>query len=142
MKKWRVCYDYAMQTFPGLKFEGSQWLCGWRIVISGIFLGILGVCVAVSEAGGEHRPNVVVILADDLGYGDLSAYGGWIRTPKIDQLAKSGMLMTDFHSKELDRTFDKVIFLEALFGASEQMPGSRAAMRAWRGRGPRRSRCI
>ena len=85
-----------MQTFAGLKFGRSQRLCGLLIVVSGIFWGILGVCVAESEGG--HRPNVVVILADDLGYGDLSAYGGWIRTPNIDQLAKSGMRMTDFHS--------------------------------------------
>lgn len=48
----------------------------------------------------ERRPNVIYILADDLGYGDIGAFNseGKIRTPFIDQLAKEGMLFTDAHS--------------------------------------------
>ncbi|MGY8731290.1 MAG: sulfatase-like hydrolase/transferase [Pirellulales bacterium] len=44
------------------------------------------------------NPNVVLIMADDLGYGDLSCYGGWIQTPHIDAIAKQGILFTDYHS--------------------------------------------
>jgi uncharacterized sulfatase len=41
---------------------------------------------------GEKRPNIIFIMADDLGYGDLGCYGQKaIRTPNIDQLAKEGM---------------------------------------------------
>ncbi|HRP03696.1 MAG TPA: arylsulfatase [Opitutaceae bacterium] len=44
-------------------------------------------------------PNIVIILADDLGYGDLSAYGATrIKTPNIDRLAAEGMRFTDAHS--------------------------------------------
>ncbi len=44
------------------------------------------------------RPNIIVILADDLGYGDLGCYGSEaIKTPNIDQLANDGMRFTDFH---------------------------------------------
>ena len=44
-------------------------------------------------------PNIVLIMADDLGYGELSCYGGtqW-ETPRLDQLAATGLRLTDFHS--------------------------------------------
>jgi arylsulfatase A-like enzyme len=45
------------------------------------------------------RPNIVVILADDLGYGSLGCYGNRdVKTPHVDRLAASGMRLTDFHS--------------------------------------------
>jgi arylsulfatase A-like enzyme len=48
---------------------------------------------------GAERPNVVVIFADDLGYGDLSCYGATkLHTPNIDQLAIEGRRFTDGHS--------------------------------------------
>jgi len=44
-------------------------------------------------------PNIILIMADDLGYGDLSCYGNkTIKTPNIDALANGGMRFTDFHS--------------------------------------------
>lgn len=45
-----------------------------------------------------NLPNVIMILADDIGYGDLGIYGGKIPTPNIDRLAQSGMRFTDAHS--------------------------------------------
>jgi arylsulfatase A len=53
--------------------------------------------LSVSYATADN-PNVVLIMADDLGYGDLSCYGGWIKTPHIDAIAKRGILFTDYHS--------------------------------------------
>lgn len=45
------------------------------------------------------RPNIIIVLADDLGYGDLGGYyGGAAPTPYLDRMAKEGMLFTDFHS--------------------------------------------
>lgn len=43
-------------------------------------------------------PNFVLILADDLGYGDLGCYGGNASTPHLDRLAQEGIRFTDFHS--------------------------------------------
>ncbi len=43
-------------------------------------------------------PNFVIIMADDLGYGDLSTYGGWIEVPNLDRMAAEGLRFTDFHS--------------------------------------------
>jgi arylsulfatase len=49
----------------------------------------------------DERPNILVIMADDLGYSDLGAYGGDIRTPNIDALAREGVLFTQFHVSPL-----------------------------------------
>lgn len=54
---------------------------------------------AQSGSSRSRRPNVVLILADDLGYGDLAAYGGKvIRTPNLDRLAAEGVRFTHFYS--------------------------------------------
>ncbi|KAJ5579802.1 arylsulfatase [Penicillium hispanicum] len=44
------------------------------------------------------KPNFLVIVADDLGFSDLSAYGSEIDTPNLDRLAQEGLRMTDFHT--------------------------------------------
>ncbi len=45
----------------------------------------------------DKRPNFVVIVADDLGFSDLGSYGGEIKTPNIDKLAREGVRFTDFY---------------------------------------------
>jgi arylsulfatase A-like enzyme len=71
-----------------------------------IVLAIASICSACSSPPGEStpgevpdtRPNILLIVADDLGYADLGAYGGDIQTPNIDSLAAEGLLMTQFHT--------------------------------------------
>lgn len=46
----------------------------------------------------SNRPNILFIVADDLGYSDLGAFGGEIRTPNLDKLAYHGFRMTNFHT--------------------------------------------
>jgi arylsulfatase A-like enzyme len=64
-----------------------------------------GAVVAAWLAGGfagasepSSRPNVVVIVADDMGYSDLGSYGGEIETPNLDSLASGGLRFTDFYN--------------------------------------------
>jgi arylsulfatase A len=57
-----------------------------------------GVGVTLSARAASTPPNIVVILADDLGYGDLSCYGSSISTPNIDQMAAEGTRFTQFNS--------------------------------------------
>ena len=53
----------------------------------------------VLRGQGRRKPNLILIMADDMGYGDASCYGGTaFRTPRIDALAKGGMRFTDYHS--------------------------------------------
>lgn len=50
------------------------------------------------EAQADKRPNIIVILADDLGYSDLGCYGSEIHTPNLDKLAQNGLRFTRFYN--------------------------------------------
>ncbi len=50
------------------------------------------------DARAADRPNIVVILADDMGYSDLGCYGGEIQTPNLDRLAADGLRFTQFYN--------------------------------------------
>ena len=68
-----------------------------------LFLGVGGSMIAAtpifSQSATNDRPNVIIILADDLGYGDLGCYGSTtINTPNTDALANSGLRFTDAHA--------------------------------------------
>ncbi len=65
-----------------------------------LFALLLALLATLPVAAGHTapRPNIVLILADDLGCGDMSLYDGWIKTPRIDQMAREGVRFTDFHS--------------------------------------------
>ncbi|CAK9015898.1 Steryl-sulfatase (Arylsulfatase C) (ASC) (Estrone sulfatase) (Steroid sulfatase) (Steryl-sulfate sulfohydrolase), partial [Durusdinium trenchii] len=68
---------------------------------SKVFLSTLVILAAAlpSVAATAERPNVLVILCDDLGYGDLACYGNeTIRTPNLDRLAAQGLRLTDCYS--------------------------------------------
>jgi arylsulfatase A-like enzyme len=68
-----------------------------RIIV--IIIAFAGLCWFAPHNPAASRPNIVVILADDLGYGDLSCYGHpTIHTPNLDRMAAEGMRFTDFYS--------------------------------------------
>lgn len=67
--------------------------------ITSIALGYIMVTSLVAQDSDSSKPNIVLIFADDLGYGDLSCYGATkLKTPNIDKLATQGRLFTDAHS--------------------------------------------
>ncbi len=60
--------------------------------------GLVLLTLAAPAAAADRKPNVVVLFADDLGYGDLGCYGHpSIRTPNLDRMAAEGMKFTDFY---------------------------------------------
>jgi arylsulfatase A-like enzyme len=61
-------------------------------------LGLFSSFVIPHSSLAAGRPNVVFILADDLGYSDLGCYGGEIETPNLDSLAKNGLRFTQFYN--------------------------------------------
>jgi arylsulfatase A len=59
----------------------------------------LATAAPVLSQAASRKPNIVVVLADDLGYGDLGSYGGrMIRTPSLDAFAAQGVRLTDFYA--------------------------------------------
>lgn len=68
------------------------WL-GATLVASSTALG--------TEAVADHRPNMVLILLDDVGYSDYGCYGGEIATPNIDRLARDGLRFTHFYNNAI-----------------------------------------
>lgn len=69
-----------------------------RVHIVGALLAAVLAC-ALTTASAAPRPNLILILADDLGYGDVSTYGRQdVRTPQLDRLAAEGMLFTNMRA--------------------------------------------
>src|SRR5690242_11868791 len=71
-----------------------------RLSVLAFSIAVLLAVVAAAQRGGQpSRPNIVIIQADDLGYGDLSAYGqAQFSTPSLDRLAASGMRFTQYYA--------------------------------------------
>ena len=57
-----------------------------------------GAALGSASQGTSERPNIVFILADDLGFSDLASYGSEIKTPVLDQLAADGVRFSNFHT--------------------------------------------
>lgn len=70
------------------------------IFLIGVALALTGVVAIAAQPlapAAPQRPNIVVIVADDLGYSDLGSFGGEIRTPNLDALAAEGTRFANFH---------------------------------------------
>ena len=63
-----------------------------------LFLAVLALTSLAVVRGAEPRPNVIVILSDDVGYSDLGCFGGEIATPHLDALAAGGLRFTQFYN--------------------------------------------
>jgi len=71
-----------------------RWVVGGSVVLAFVMATTRG----AEAAGGAKRPNVVFILADDMGFSDLGCYGGEIATPNVDRLAKQGLRFTQCYN--------------------------------------------
>ncbi len=61
-------------------------------------VAILFAPVATATVGDSRKPNIVVILSDDMGFSDIGCYGGEINTPTLDSLAAGGLRFTQFYN--------------------------------------------
>jgi arylsulfatase len=70
-----------------------------RALKPGLLLGLSTLLVASRPTSSAPvKPNIILILADDLGYADLGCLGSEIPTPNLDRLARAGLLMTNFYN--------------------------------------------
>ena len=52
----------------------------------------------ISLQAADDRPNILLIMADDLGFSDIGCYGAEIQTPQLDKLASAGLRFTQFYN--------------------------------------------
>lgn len=67
----------------------------WTVLLA-LLPGALWMCTAGKKP--QSRPNIVLIMADDMGFSDIGSYGGEIRTPNLDKLSREGIRFTRFYN--------------------------------------------
>ena len=77
-----------------------------------------------SAVAGADRPNIVLIMVDDMGWSDLGCYGGEIRTPNIDSLAAEGQRFTQFYNNSVCGA-TRASLLSGLYCQQTGHPGTR-----------------
>ncbi len=70
---------------------------GFHLCTLLLFAFSLGVSTSTASPQNE-RPNIILIMADDMGYSDIGCYGGEIETPNLDRLAKNGLRYSQFYN--------------------------------------------
>jgi membrane-anchored protein YejM (alkaline phosphatase superfamily) len=63
-----------------------------------LFISVFATSTCIGQK--TNKPNIIIIYADDLGYGDLSSYGSEIPTPNIDRIGKEGIRFTQFYARK------------------------------------------
>lgn len=95
-----------------------------------VFLAVLGLAsplVIAAPRGDWPAPNIILILADDLGYGDVGCYGcPDIRTPAIDRLAREGVRFTSFYSNGPECTPTRTALMTGRY--QQRVPGMECAI--------------
>ena len=85
----------GLETDPCFRNVADMNLDLVRVARRGVFAVLM--LLVPSLVAAETRPNIIVVLADDLGWGDLSCYGGKVPTPQLDAMAREGTRFTQFY---------------------------------------------
>ncbi len=86
---------------------------------------IIGLAACKTNSNDEARPNILFLLADDLGYGELGSYGQQtIKTPVLDSLASQGMRFTDFYAGNAVCSPSRAVLLTGISSAYSTIRGN------------------
>ena len=107
---WSRCLPRRLfaPAAAALKLDHEQPLIGKHIMRMGRMLSLsllvffAGVITSVTSASAQQKPNIIMIMGDDIGMWNIGAYHHGLmagRTPNIDQLAAEGMLFTDYYAE-------------------------------------------
>ena len=110
-----------------------SFLKGTAAAFAAAFLHNQGAARALAESGSRQKPNIVLILSDDVGYGDLGCYGAKLpRTPHIDGLAQCGRRFIDGHSDASVCTPSRYALLSGMYAwrrrDAQILPGDAALL--------------
>jgi arylsulfatase A-like enzyme len=86
-----------MRSTYGHAFVATVRLCH-LLLAAGVSAPCWGGSNGVAAEAPAVRPNIVLVMADDLGYSDIGCYGSEIRTPNLDRLAREGLRFTQFYN--------------------------------------------
>src|SRR6266446_4114394 len=92
-----------MNLFPLFRRNAFRWVFKITSLRSPVYILMVAIAAALfgvtaARAAEPARPNVLLILADDMGFSDLGCYGGEIATPNLDHLAADGLRFTRFYN--------------------------------------------
>jgi len=94
--------------------------------LGGAVIVVATLCAGCAHETPKRPPNIVLILADDLGYGDLGAYGQErIATPNIDRLAEEGLRFTDFYAGSTVCAPSRSVLMTGLHAGHSPIRGNR-----------------
>ena len=109
---------------------------GFAVRVLTAILVFLSCVAALPHCSAKSRPNVLLILADDLGFSDIGCYGGEIATPNLDALAARGIRYTQFYNTArcwptraalLTGYYAQQVGFDALPGVTNRQPRTRPA---------------
>ena len=86
-----------------------------------LFTGTL-VLYSMAFAKPIERPNIVIIMVDDMGYSDIGCYGGETETPNLDALSRNGLRFTQFHNWWRDGGASKNLGFSRMLSKSTHSP--------------------
>lgn len=112
--EWPRTARFSGQLFAGRLYSASHIVTGYSRLTYLIFVTkpmiqrdihwsfvsaiVIGLCLAASSAQAAERPNIIIMMVDDLGFSDFGCYGSEIETPNIDSLAADGLRFRNFYN--------------------------------------------